>query len=52
MNLSYFMGEKTLREKEECCYPAFSPFPPMFTKGFFLTVVTRGNCLAKGKNGC
>ena len=28
------IGWKTLWEKEKCWFPAFSPFPTMFSKGY------------------
>ena len=35
--------EKTLLEKKrKCWYPAFSPFPSMFSKGFLLRIVKTG----------
>ena len=34
-------------EKEKCWLPAFSPFPTMFSKSFFLRVVESWDCLVK-----
>ena len=34
---------------EKCGLPAFSPFPTMFSKGFFLKGVKSWDCVVKGK---
>ena len=36
--------ETILGEKEKCCLSAFSPFPAMFSKSFFLRVVNSRDC--------
>ena len=33
------MGRKHCRKRRKCWLPAFSPFPTMFSKGFFFRVV-------------
>ena len=33
------MVRKHCRKRRKCCLPAFSPFPTMFSKGFFFRVV-------------
>ena len=45
-----FHREKTLWEKEKCWLPAFSPFPIMFLKGFFLGVVLCLDCVVKNRS--
>ena len=32
----------------KCWFPAFSPFPTMFSKAFFLRVVKSQDCVGKG----
>ena len=36
-------------EKRNCLLPAISPFPTMFSKGYFLRVVKSLDCDAPGK---
>ena len=35
-------------KRKKCRLPAFSPFPSMFSKGFFLRVVKHRDCVVKG----
>ena len=40
---------KLCGKTRKCWLPAFSPFPTMFSKGFFLKVVKMGDCVLKPK---
>ena len=40
-------GRKHCGKRGKCWLPAFSPFPTMFSKGFFLRVVKSRNCMVK-----
>ena len=40
---------KQCRKRRKCWSPAFSPFPTMFSKVFYLRVVKTRNCLVKRK---
>ena len=42
------MGRKHLGKSRKWWLPAFSPFPTVFSKGFFFRVVKSRNCLVKG----
>ena len=35
MEILFRMGRKHCRKRRKCWFPAFSPFPTMFSKGFF-----------------
>ena len=37
-------GRKHCGKRRKCWLPAFSPFPLMFSKGYFLRVVKNQNC--------
>ena len=41
------LGKEHRWKKRKCWYPAFSPIPTMFSKGFFLIVLNSRNCEAK-----
>ena len=34
-------------KRRKCCLPAFSPFPKMFSKAFFFSVVKIRDCVVK-----
>ena len=38
-------GRKHCRKRRKCWLPAFSPFPTVFSKGFFLKVVKSRDCV-------
>ena len=40
-------GRKHCGKRRKCCLPAFSPFPTMFSKGFFYRVVKSCGCVVK-----
>ena len=40
---------KHCEKRRKCWLPAFSPFPTMFSKGFFLGVDKSQDCVVKGK---
>ena len=40
-------AENIVGKGEKCWLPAFSPFPTMFSKGFFLKVVKSQGCVEK-----
>ena len=40
-------SKKHCWKKRKCWLPAFSPFPTMFSKGFFLKVVKSCDCVVK-----
>ena len=42
------MSRKPWGKRRKCWLPAFSPFPTMFSKGFFPRVVKSRNCVVKG----
>ena len=39
--------EKHCGKRRKCWLPAFSPFPNMFSKAYFLRVVTSRDCVVK-----
>ena len=39
---------KHCRKRRKCWLPAFSPFPTMFSNGFFFKVVKSRDCVVKG----
>ena len=43
------MGRKHCGKRRKCWLPAFSPFPTMFSKGFFLGVVKSRDCVVKSE---
>ena len=43
------MCRKHCGKRRKCWLPAFSPFPTMFSKDFFLGVVKSRDCVAKGE---
>ena len=47
--IHFGMGRKHCGKRRKCWLPAFSPFPTMFSKGFFLRVVKCRDCGIKGK---
>ena len=40
-------GRKHVGKRRKCWSPAFSPFPTMFSKGFFPRVVKSRDCVVK-----
>ena len=48
-NLKFALGKdrKHCGKRRKCCLPAFSPFPTMFSKGFFPRVVKSRDCAVK-----
>ena len=42
-----WMDGKHCGKKRKCWLPAFSPFPTMFSKGFFFRVIKSWDCLVK-----
>ena len=40
-------GRKYCGKRRKCWIPAFSPFPTIFSKGFFLRVVKSWDCVIK-----
>ena len=40
-------GRKQCGKRRKCWLPAFSPFPTMFSKGFFLRAVKCCDCVVK-----
>ena len=40
-------GRKHCGKRRKCWLPAFSPFPTMYSKGYFLRVVKSGDCVEK-----
>ena len=51
MIISVFDKKKTLWEKEKLLVQAISPFPKMFSKGFFPRRVRRCHCVGMGEHG-
>ena len=50
MMISVFDGVGNIMGKvENACLPAFSPFPTIFSKGFFLIVIKSLDYVVKGK---
>ena len=47
-NLKFGKGRKHCGKMRSCWLPAFSPFPTMFSKGFFLRVVKSRDCVVMG----
>ena len=43
------MGRKHFGKRRKCWLPAFSPFPYMFSKGSFLRVIKKWDCVVKGE---
>ena len=43
----FVMGRKHCGKRRKCWSPAFSPFPAMFSKGFFCRVVKSRDCVVK-----
>ena len=41
------MGRKHCGKRRKCWLPAFSPFPTMFVKGHFISVVKIRDCVVK-----
>ena len=41
-------GRKPCVQRRKCWLPAFSPFPTMFSKGYFVRVVKSWDCVLKG----
>ena len=41
------MARKQFGKRRKCWLPAFSPFPTMFSKDFFLRVVKSRDCVVK-----
>ena len=39
--------ENIVEKRTKCWLPAFSPFPTMFSKNFFLKVIKSRNCVVK-----
>ena len=42
------IGRKHCGKRRKCWLPAFSPFPTMFSKGFFFRVIKSRDCLGQG----
>ena len=42
--------ENIVGKRRKCWLPAFSPFPTMFSKGFFVRVVKSLDCVVKSFN--
>ena len=42
-------GRKHYGKRRKCWLPAFSPFPTMFSKGFFFKVVRSWDCVVKSQ---
>ena len=47
-NLKFGNCRKHCGKRRNCWLPAFSPFPTMFSKGFFLRVVKSRDCVVMG----
>ena len=49
-NLKFVFGraENIVGKRKKCWLPAFSPFPTVFSKGFFPGVVKSQDCVVKG----
>ena len=43
------MGGKHCGKRIKCWFPAFSPFPTMFSKGLFFRVIKSRDCVIKGQ---
>ena len=41
------LGKKHCGKRRKCWLPAFSPFPTMFSKGFFFRVIRSWDCVVK-----
>ena len=39
--------ENIYGKRKKCCLPAFSPFPTIFSKGFFFRAVNSRGCVVK-----
>ena len=48
--LKFVVGwvENIVGKRRKCWLPAFSPFPTMFSKGYFLMVIKSQDCVVKG----
>ena len=44
MEIWFGMGGKHCGKRRKCWLPAFSPFPTMFSKGFFPRVIKSWDC--------
>ena len=44
MEILFGIGRKHCGQTSKCWLPAFSPFPIMSSKGFFVRVVKSGDC--------
>ena len=40
-------GRKHYGKRRKCWFPAFSPFPTLFSKGYFLKVIKSRDCVVK-----
>ena len=47
MTISVFERGGNTGKRRECCLPAFSPFPTVFSKAFFCRVVKSWDCVVK-----
>ena len=46
--IPFGMVRKHCGKRRKCWLPAFSPFPTLFSKGFFFRVIKSGDCVIKG----
>ena len=49
MEIWFVMGGKHCGKRRKCWLAAFSPFPTMFSKGFFPSVIKSRDCMVKSK---
>ena len=47
IEICFGKGRKHCGKRRKCWLPAFSPFPTMISKGFFLKVVKSWDCVVK-----
>ena len=47
MEICFGKGRKHCGERRKCWLPSFSPFPTVFSKGFFYRVVKSRDCVVK-----
>ena len=47
IEICFEKGTKNCRKRRKCWLLAFSPFPTMFSKGFFHRVVEGQDCVVK-----
>ena len=47
IEICFRKGRKHCGKRRKCWLQAFSPFPTMFSEGFFLRVVKSGDCVVK-----